>query len=135
MEKKIFVTAIAISFLSVPLMVKADEVKAVSTYNGNQVVVQSATDLNLGGSFVGHGSPNLVTRGVSLNIDGLTNAGDAFNILNRGDGSANFTRNLDSVGFLTNDNFIQNSIQFNRIRAQIQAQNKAQNEANVNNHQ
>ena len=134
MKKKIFVTAIGLAtlLLSAQLTVNADEVQATSSYNAKQVVVESASDLNLGGSFVGHGSPNLVTRGVSLNIDGLTNAGDAFNFLNRGDGSANFTRDLDSVGFLTNDNFIQNSIQFNRVRSQMQSQNKAQKEANYN---
>ena len=128
MKNTLFVTAIALLLVSAPISSQAE----TTSYNANPVAVESASDLNLGGSFIGHGSPNLVTRPVSLNIDGLTNAGDAFNILNRGDGSANFTRNLDSVGYLTNDNFIQNSIQFNRARAQAQQALKQQNEANIN---
>ena len=83
------------------------------------VLAQDNAGLTLGGSFLGQAAPNIVTRSVSLNIDGLTNAQDAFNILNRGDGKANFTRNLDSVEYLTNDNYIQNSLYFNRTPQKV----------------
>ncbi len=131
---KKFVAALALLLFTsqTSIIAIADENLQVNQ-DSNRVMVESAGDLNLGGSFIGHGAPNLVTRSVSLNIDGLTNAGDAFNLLNRGDGSANFTRNLDSVGFLTNDNYIQNSLYFNRGGAQNNNTPSRQNEVKVNN--
>ncbi len=131
MNNKLLVTALALLFISIPLNTNAQE---GTTYNTNTAPINSPKDLNLGGSFIGQGSPNIVTRPVSLNIDGLTNAGDAFNILNRGDGRENFTRKLDSVEYLTNDDYIQNSIQFNRARQAYQQQKKQEaNYSNVNN--